>query len=56
MHGADTKTIVALASGRAYHGFGFDALGWARGKIDCLDSMDSSEGLGGVGRMRDGPG
>jgi len=52
----DTTTTVAPASGRAYHGFGFDVLGWFRGKIVCLDSSDSSEGVGGVGRMRDGPG
>ena len=37
-----------------YHGFGFDVLAWVRGKIDCLDSRDSGEGFGGVGRMRDG--
>jgi hypothetical protein len=39
------------------HGLGFDALaGCILGKIDCLDSRDSAEGLGGVGRMRDGLG
>ena len=40
---------------RIHHVLELDALGCIRGKIDCLDSRDSGEGFGGVGRMRDGP-
>lgn len=38
---------------RTNHDLGFDELGCIRGKIDCLDRRDSTEGLGGVGRMKD---
>ena len=37
----------------AHHGLAF-VLGWVRGKMDCFDSRDSCEGLGGVGRTGDG--
>ena len=39
----------------AHHDLGFGSLGCVRGKIDCLESRDSGEGFGGVGRIRGGP-
>ena len=59
--GHGTKEAMAIWNGlvtrrhsvHAHYGLDLDVLCCVRGKIDCFDSRDSTEGLGGVGRVRD---